>query len=667
MTYVRKLTPLSERTLMKNETKELPTFWVCDIESFKWIHLVTIGLTDGENFYDFGIPKDRYVKEMRFKSLSVSPFKPFKRMFAPASFELKQEALERFLEVLVSDGKSKKVYAHFGGKFDFQFFLNYLFFHEDWTVESIIPRGSGILCFDAVVEMGNGKKVKIGFNDSSAMMPFGLKSLTNNFKVESLKKEWNHAWTTPFETKELVKYCEFDCRGLHQVIQKYHTWPIIKRAGSAGTIAGQAMKVLRTMMHTEVWSLKPRVDRFVRTAYFGGRTEIFKPLFTGPGRLRCYDVNSLYPTVMRDPPVIGDIPKGYPSKFKYFTVEYEPDAIGFYEAEVEVPDDMYVPPLGVNWKIDGHTKYIFPTGKFRGVWSTLDLEYAKTLGVKVKTGRGVIFENNGNFFRKYVDNLYEIREKSDRESVDNVLAKLLLNSCYGRFGLRVDREGLVVDEGQLGLVEGTDNQGYTLEQNGSLMRLLREPKTLETFNNVAVSAWVTSASRVFMHQKYMINPQALYYTDTDSEFTTDLYEDAKGLGGMKLEYDCAEACFLLPKTYVVQGIGKEFRQTNTPGKLKPDKKVTMKGFDRKKTGNFTVDDFMTALEGDLRRLSVTQDPKFATFKTALGKGKILTMLPSSERAIRSMYDKRIIFKTENQTYDTRAHKIVDNEEIFLKR
>lgn len=665
MSYVRKLTPMSERTLLKNELKALPKFWVFDIESIKWMHLVTIGLTDGENFYEFGIQKSQYAKSMLFKPLTRPVLQPWLRTFEPATFKDKQEVLDRFFEMLIYDGQSKKVYAHFGGKFDFQFMFNYLFFHPDWVVESIIPRGSGVLCFDAIVEMGNGRKCKISFNDSSAMLPFGLKSLTNNFKVESLKKEWDHRWTTPYATENLVNYLEFDCRGLHQVIEKYHQWPIIKRAGSSGTIAGQAMKVLRTMMQTEVWSLKPAVDRFVRTAYFGGRTEIFKPLFTGPGKLRCYDVNSLYPTVMRDPPCVADIPQGYPSKFKYFTFEYEPNGIGFFEAEVEVPDDMYVPPLGVVWKVNGHNKFIFPTGKFRGVWSTMDLEYAKTLGVKVKTGRGVMFESQGNFFRKYVDELYEIREKSERESVDNVLAKLLLNSCYGRFGLRVDREGLVVDEGQEGLIEGTDNDGYTLEQNGALMRLLREPKTLETFNNVAVSAWVTSASRVFMHRKYMINPEALYYTDTDSEFTTDLYEDAKGLGGLKLEYDCESACFLLPKTYVIEGIGEEFRKTDTPGKLKPDKKVTMKGFDRKKTGNFTVSDFMTALEGDLRRLSVTQDPKFATFKTALGKGKILTMLPSTTRGIRSMYDKRIIIKTAYQTYDTKAHKIVDHQPIII--
>lgn len=660
--------------MTKNETKPLSRFWVFDIESFKWTHFVTMGLTDGQSFYEFAVTANQYKGVLRFKPLcphqskelgpcsgpSCTPYRPWWRRWPDPDPELERkaikEAMDRFFELLISDGENKKIYAHFGGKFDFLFLLNYLLFNPDWTVSSMIPRGSGILCFDAEIVTGNGEKVKLSFHDSSAMMPFGLKSLTQNFKVESLKTDWNHQYTTPFTTAPLIYYCKHDCLGLHQVIEKYHTWPIIKRAGSASTIAGQAMRVLRTMMTEEVWSLNPRVDAFVRQAYFGGRTEIFKPLFTGPGTLKCADVNSLYPTVMREPPKVGEIPQSYPIKFKKYTYEYDPTAMGFFPAEVRVPDDMYVPPLGVAWNVDGHKKFIFPTGTFQGVWSTLDLEYARSLGVEILwTGKGAIFESGENYFKKYVDELYRIRETSERESVSNVLAKLLLNSCYGRFGLRTERENLEIDEGQLGLKEGIAQEGFILEQEGKQIRLMPSPKTLETFNNVAVSAWVTSASRVFMHRYYMKLLETLYYTDTDSLFTTEHFEDQKGLGGLKLEYECQSACFLLPKTYIVDGIPKK------------GKKITMKGFDRKKTKDFTVEDFMTALEGDLKRLAVTQEPKFATFKSALSRGKILTMLPESGRRIQSMYDKRIIYKTQNGSYDTRPHKIIDNQPIVTKK
>ncbi len=677
--FARKLSPFSEKTMLKNELKPLKPFYVCDVESFKWMHLICMGLTDGTNFWEFGVRKSDYTPALRFKRLKnlgyhlevqkkkgkvrakakfwnrSQTLKPYQRTLPVYTGKANRDCMDAFLEQLLFDGKDKDVYAHFGGKFDFAFILNHIFFHTQFKVEAMIPRGSGLLCFDMVAEIGNDKVCRITFHDSSALLPFSLKSLTTNFKVEAPKLDWNHRWSLPFMTAPMSEYNRIDCLGLHQVITKYFSQELIKRAGGAYTIAGQAMRVLRTKLDIEIESLRPRVDFRVRRAYFGGRVEIFKPLFLGPGKIRCADVNSLYPTVMREVPEVGDVPREYPISFSHSDHNYLPNRIGFYEAEVFVPDDMYCPPLGVVWKVDGGTKFIFPTGRFRGYWSTLELEYARSLGVKILwTGMGDIFNGGGSIFKRYVDDLYELRERSERDSVDNVIAKLLLNSCYGRFGLKVNRENLVVDQGQAGVrVTGADD-GFILQSGENKVRLVNEPVELKTFNNVAVSAWVTSASRVFMHRHYMKILRELYYTDTDSLFTTAHFQDMKGLGGMKIEYEAKAACFLLPKSYVVDGVEDQ----------KFKKKITMKGFDKQKTKNFTVEDFMLGLEGDLRRLHIYQEPKFATFKTALGKGKILAMLPKSERMIRSLYDKRIIEKTSNGSYDTRPHKIRNNEEIM---
>ncbi len=610
-----KLSPVSTDKILDNMEQPLKKFWVCDIESRNWVDFVTIGLTDGHCWFHF-------------------------------------EDLAKFFEYLCIDCTDKTLFAHFGGKFDFMFLLDHLLTKSNAIVDGIIPRGSGILCFDvifdALITSKEGEPftytggTKLTFRDSSALLPFGLKALTHNFHVETKKGEWDHSKTTG-ATPELLEYCKADCFGLHQVIEKYFNWPIIKQAGPAFTIAGQAMKVLKTILEVEIHSLNDHIDGFVRAAYFGGRTEIFKPLFVGPGKLYCGDVNSLYPTVMRD--------LEYPSKFKKFDYKYRPEQIGFYDAEVEVPKDMYVPPLGVVWEVDGQKKFIFPTGKFKGRWSTMELEYAKSIGVKIlSTGEGVLFESGGKFFKRYVETLYEIREKSERDSVDSVLAKLLLNSCYGRTGIRRDREGVVVDRGQCGIIDFCEIP----TASGVKIRLAKEPKVIDTFSNVAIAAWVTSAARIHMHKLYMKNPEALYYTDTDSLFTTDKVTDSKKLGDIKCEYTCKGVCFLLPKSYVVEGI---------EGMKETTKKVTMKGFDKKKTSHFTVDDFMCALEGDLRRLRVKQESRFATFKTALRKNKILTMLPSGMREIRAMYDKRLIFKKTDGTYDTKPHFIVDNEAI----
>jgi hypothetical protein len=61
----------------------------------------------------------------------------------------------------------------------------------------------------------------------------------------------------------------------------------------------------------------------------------------------------------------------------------------------------------------------------------------------------------------------------------------------------------------------------------------------------------------------------------------------------------------------------------------------MKGFEKKKIRHFTFNDFKHYLTGELKTLKITQAPKFATFKTALRKGRFLCMNfdPNTDRQI----------------------------------
>jgi hypothetical protein len=76
----------------------------------------------------------------------------------------------------------------------------------------------------------------------------------------------------------------------------------------------------------------------------------------------------------------------------------------------------------------------------------------------------------------------------------------------------------------------------------------------------------------------------------------------------------------------------------------------MKGFDKRKIVNFTFEDFKTGLEGDLRKFKIYNDPKFATFKTALAQKKLVTMTKKSEKQLKATYKKRIIFNKDGEFY-----------------
>ena len=53
----------------------------------------------------------------------------------------------------------------------------------------------------------------------------------------------------------------------------------------------------------------------------------------------------------------------------------------------------------------------------------------------IKILRGYKYEKEENLFKGYVDDIYRIRLESKNEQL-NKIAKLLLNSLYGRFGMK---------------------------------------------------------------------------------------------------------------------------------------------------------------------------------------------------------------------------------------
>lgn len=525
--------------------------------------------------------------------------------------------LDAFFKFLETDYLGPQtIFAHFGGIYDFLFLLRHAYSHG-YRVGTIIPRGSGILA----VEIRIGKR-KYTFRDSSALLPFSLRRLTDAFQVETKKGEIDYE-TIRKITPELLDYLRSDCLGLWQVLDRFYATEFIAEVGPAITIASQAVRVMRGYLDSPLHSISDEVDEFVRRGYFGGRTEIYKPLFTGPGKLHCYDVNSLYPTMMRE--------QEFPNKFKKWTKKMGDSSLGYYEAKVTVPNDTYLPILPV---VTGkEKKLLFPTGTFRGTWSSLELRYAEEQGATIeRIYSGAEFFNGGYLFRDFVDSVYKIRQTSAKNSVDNYVAKLILNSCYGKLAIRREKENIRSVETLEDFYSGEPWREIRCGKKN--IHLVKQKTRLEGFSNVAMGAWVTAAGRIHMHR--IMNPiqDSIYYMDTDSIFTTKKLPTSAGLGSLKFEYSVDRACFLLPKTYLVEG---------------DETKIVMKGFDGKKIKHFTFQDFHSTLNGEMGLLKTEGEKRFAKFKTSSRKGKLLIMEERSGKQVRSRYDKRILLKPENNT------------------
>lgn len=564
------LNPIKEKS--RKRSKRFATW---DIETVKWVNFLCVGVYDGKEFRCY-------------------------------------KSLIPFLKYCFQKYNGWEMYSHFGGKFDDLFLLKAVLAYNARSevkkkieISPIIPRGSGIFSFDL-----DWDGMKLTFLDSSALLPFSLKKITKEFGVTHEKLEIDYTRIRKI-TKKLIRYLKHDVMGLYEAIEKFRNWPLNKKAGSAPTIASQSLKVLRTFIDEPIAFLQPEIDKEVRQAYFGGRVEIFKPAFSAKKRkIYCYDVNSLYPFIMRN--------HEYPNHYIGHVKRYIPNHFGIYDVIAHVPE-MHIPPLPKIRK----GKLIFPVGTFHTRITSNEIEYAETLGCKFEIREGWLFSNGGYIFKNFVDSLYRIKAKSERGSVNNTISKLLMNSCYGKFGQRRDREQIVFDNGEEGLRDCTGWANLLVGDKN--FRLMLKSVDIDCYSNVAIAAMVTANARIYMHDK-MLRSGEVYYTDTDSIFTSRKMRTSERLGGMKLESESSNAIFLLPKTYIA------------------GEKIVMKGFEKKKLKEITLDDFQNGLRGDTEGLKISVEPKFANFRTAVRNGDLTMLTNASTRQIRSRYDKRILIR-----------------------
>ena len=666
----------------KVETVKILTF---DIEAKDWTKFLCLG------FYD----------------LTLDIYKVFENI---------SEAIDFMFKYCKRNGYSD-IFAHFGGKYDFNFILDGMFNHGEikYTIKSIIPRGSGMLSL-AITD--KDETYTVTFRDSSALLTSSLKSLGKALNVAVLKDSIDfhyigEAWDDinymcelhkamyldgagnshkrhkifydgkevskinktydvkkvtyySFETdetfrvynKEDVKhYLKLDCISLAQCLDKFYKTDFIEKAGHAHTIAGQALKVFQTFMTEPIGKSSKEEDEFIRRAYFGGRTEIFKHIFDSTydieknelkfnketlkilksqkGKtLECYDMNSLYPTWM--------FQGLYPTEFKCFTKsekDYDPNGFGVWKVKVHVPEDMLIPPLGIqHTNENGSSKYCFPVGTFEGYWTIYEIEYAKTLGVKVlQYIEGAIYYEGKPIFKDFVEDMYYKKRLPAQERGDETtsfIVKLILNSTYGKIGMRSD------DKETIQVMDRDNVEGSTFYKDifikDYVMRLVKIGTSEDSiFSKVIIPTYVTSYSRVGMHKEMVkIGVEHVYYTDTDSLFVDRPMETGKDLGMMKREYGTTSAVFCLPKTYSIEGL---LEQKEKNGKLITGK-ITAKGMTRKMVSCFTYEDMIQFQIGDVKQLRAYSPEKFDTIKTAMQKGCFLSKSNSVDDA-KERYEK----------------------------
>lgn len=531
------------------------------------------------------------------------------------------KSIPDFIDFIFStENHATKIYSHFGGIYDFLFILDFYLNNTDkYFFHNIINQGSKILAF-RLTKLGTKKtKRTIEFICTSGLFPFGLKDLTEMFHVEHKKLDEDVSNLTKI-TPKLLKYLENDCKGLAEVLLAYSNSPYINQVGMKLTRSSQSLAVFKEFFCSNLPEVSKQVSNFAREAYLGGRTEIFKPIFEGNKNKKLYemDLNSLYPSVMHD--------FTYPAEFSHFSTELDLDHEHFIIHCLITAPDIEFPLLGIK----NNGKFIFPTGTFEGHWCSPEIRKALYMGYKIETiYRVCYFHSAGYIFKDFINTFYSKRLETDNP-IEKIIYKDFMNHLYGRLAIREEREIFTFKKGKNSVIHcDYDFKDYSV-------RLYKEEKTLMTYSNPALSAFVTSYGRLRLYEYFEKVNFDVYYCDTDSIYSTKKLPSSMKLGEMKLEAIWDRACFLLPKTYVKYAIDtKKFD-------------IKMKGFPSKKgeLSHLTYDDYKNHLEGISKLPAIRVTKGLARFKTGLKKNNVLTVLDDQNRELKALYDKRIIVKTK---------------------
>nr|YP_010130190.1 hypothetical protein KQ422_mgp108 [Clavaria fumosa]QPZ51092.1 hypothetical protein [Clavaria fumosa] len=266
----------------------------------------------------------------------------------------------------------------------------------------------------------------------------------------------------------------------------------------------------------------------IREGYYGGRVEVFSSYVENA---HWYDVNSIYPYIMLNDMPTGDIIK--------LTDNNLDNYYGFCYVTVTVPDHIKYPILP--FRYEGLLYY--PVGCWSGWYSSELLRYARDIyNVNVIVHYGYKYNRTPDLLKKYVFKYYDLKKKSYDNEGKKLIAKLMLNSLYGRWGLKyissrteivttkkakeISLKYQVVENEKLD--DNLEYIKYNISPNEPLfhidegfynnIKMKGEKESNHIIRSVGIAAMVTSNALIYMDKFINSKNNICYYTDTDSGF-----------------------------------------------------------------------------------------------------------------------------------------------------
>jgi len=472
-----------------------------------------------------------------------------------------------------------------------------------------------IICIKVKLGDKESEMKTIIFKDSMLLLPMPLRALCSTFYIVMAKtffpfklsnifysgvfpkfEYWTGITLTqyellkqPFRTtfwsfkKEAIKYCKLDCQVLHEILVKFNKlifkeFQINIHNKNVFTLPSLAMRIYKThfMPKDSIYQILGKPEWFIRESYTGGAVDVYIPhnrISSFIGKVKAlfkllfyYDVNSLYPSVMANTPM----PVGKPIAFQGNIRAIEPKAYGFFFCKITSPEYLEHPLLQRRVKTTSGIRTIAGLGTWEGWINSAEIDNAMKYGYSFEILKGYQFET-GDLFSGYINRMYELRLQYPKGDAMNFIAKLLMNSLYGRFAMKLERKSVsiynVTTENAMNEFKDMVSElGESIEDwvnIGTHFLIIRDSFADIKYNedkdmfhgqdiNIAIASAITAGARVHM-SIFKNNPLFnLYYSDTDSSVVdAPLPAEYVGpeLGKMKLEHTITRAVFLAPKVY----------------------------------------------------------------------------------------------------------------------
>jgi len=353
--------------------------------------------------------------------------------------------------------------------------------------------------------------------------------------------------------KECLAYLKSDVKGLLEamgIISLHYFDKYGFNITSFSTLPSLALAIFGYSYiesdHT-IKMIKGPIEKFIRQAYFGGNSNIF---VDNNNRIipegYHYDMNSQFPSAMKSPMPTGNPVFSTNTDLNYYT-------LGFVFAKITPPSSEVLPNLFLQSRSeDGSVSC--PREEFYEFISTVDLKQGVKYGYKAEILCGVNFPQAceaNELFGPFVDKFYEIKNTAT-DSVSRNIAKLILNSTYGKFGQReheysirlLDKETTeeIVQKYHYNYLTQLSDDLYIIRTgpklNDKLRKLYTEPSNLLEDNiehklskdrgimsAVQISAMISAYARVSINPLKNIPDNLAIASNTDSLILRKPLED----------------------------------------------------------------------------------------------------------------------------------------------